>query len=110
MNELRHAIRTCPTGYIHILVSRIARKQHIRLLPSAPAWLPDSVAIRLTDTYRYRPSVQGTLVYQRLGNVMTATYAYAGAGTSALASRVASLLAKRLKRASMLMRASGASG
>jgi hypothetical protein len=98
MRELRHAIRTCPTGYVHSTVAGVPpMKQEIERIPRASTWLPDTVAFALTNTVKGRPSEHGVLVYQHQGNLITAAYVYAGAASSRVGSQVASLLAKRLK-------------
>lgn len=99
MSELRHAIRTCPTGYVHSTVAGVPpTKMRIERLPHQARWLPDTVAIAVTYSVRQRPSEYGVLIYQRQGNLITAAYVYAGRLASPrLASHVASLLAKRLK-------------
>lgn len=98
MRELRHAIRTCPTGYVRSTVAGAPpMKQQIEQIPRVRSWLPDTVAFALTNTVKGRPSEHGVLIYQHQGNLITAAYVYAGAASRRVGSHVASLLAKRLK-------------
>ena len=100
MSELRRAIRTCPTGYVRSTVAGTPpMKQDIAQLPHEGGWLPDTVAIAVTDSVKGGPRDYGVLIYQHQGNLVTAAYVYAGRGSTRLASHVASLLAKRLEAA-----------
>jgi hypothetical protein len=100
MRELRRAIARCPTGYVHSRVAGIPpMKQQIRQIPHNRRWVPDTVAIAVTDSVTGRPDVHAVLIYQHKRNLIAGAYVYAGFASSRLASHVASLLAKGLQTA-----------
>lgn len=100
MRELRHSIRRCPTGYVHSAVAGVPpMRQRIKQIPHEGQWLPDTVAIAVTNSVRGRPDGHGVLIYQHQGNLITGAYVYARSASPRLASHVASLLAKRLEAA-----------
>src|SRR4051794_25245819 len=87
MRELRHANRRCPTGYVHSSVAGVPpMRQQIKQIPHEGQWLPDTVAIAVTNSVRGRPDGHGVLIYQHQGNLITGAYVYARSSSPRLAS------------------------
>lgn len=101
MGELRDVVANCPTGFVRPNVAgQSPYKARIRQLPVESGWQDDTVAMRIAYTPKKGPSRSGVLIYQRLGDTISAVYVFAGVKRSpGLAAGFASLLSQRLEAA-----------
>jgi hypothetical protein len=101
MREIRHALATCPSGYVslHVAGEPLVKQSFIRL-PDRPGWEVGSIALRVRQTSKDGHHNSGIFIYQQRSNLLAGTYAFGAPGQSLkIATRSALLLAKQLNQA-----------